>query len=90
MATTNGNGTIGDKTKFTLTTVVLIIGVAFSAAAFGWAIQTGLAAHCGNDDIHHSTQALEAKFVQEPVMQGRLDEVMRRLDRIEGKLDKLQ
>ncbi len=86
----NGNGTISDKSKLTLPLVIMLITATLGAAGWIWSVQAGTQAHCGNADIHHPTQALDGRYVQQPVMEAQFAEVMRRLDRIEGKLDRLQ
>lgn len=90
MAATNGNGTIGNNSKLTLPLVIMLITASLGAAGWIWSVQADGQSHACNADIHHSTQGLDGRYVQQPVMEARFDEVMRRLERIETKLDRLQ
>lgn len=90
MAAMNGNGTIiTEKSRIPLSLVILLLTVIVGAAGFVYSVQAAQQVHMCNGDIHHSVAALDGKYVQQAVLQAKLDDVMRRLDRIENKLDKL-
>lgn len=91
MAAANGNGsTISERTRFSWPILVAIVGIALAAAAFGYALQSGIAVHCANSDVHHTTAQLNDDYAQKAVVDQKFEEVLRRLDRIETKLDRLQ
>jgi hypothetical protein len=93
MPASNGadNGiTISDKVRFSWAVVLIIIGVVLAVAGFAYTLQGGVVAHCGNVDIHHSSAALDANYVQKGVSDQRYIEIIRRLDRIDNKLDSLK
>ena len=82
------NGTISDKTKFSWTILVTVVIVALSLAAFGYAVQGALAIHCADVNVHHSTTQLNTDYMLRAVSDQRYAEIIRRLDRIEEKIDK--
>ena len=89
MAANNGS-TITPKSAVNIMLVVAIIGACITCTAFVWSQIAASQAHCGNADIHHGTAALNTDYAQRTVVDAKFDEVLRRLDRIETKLDKLQ
>jgi len=82
------NGTISDKTKFSLGLVLIIIGIVGTVGGFAYNVQSGMAVHCASVDVHHTTAQLDADYTRKDLSDQRFAEIIRRLDRIEQKLDK--
>jgi len=89
MASSNGS-TITPKSAVNIMLVIAIIGACITCTAFVWSQIGTSQAHCANADIHHNTTSLNADYAQKIVVDAKFEEVLRRLDRIETKLDRLQ
>ena len=94
--TTNGdgNGTIDQGTKITLQTVLAIIGLIAVLGTGYLSLQTTVAAHAGDGDIHHNTAQLDAVYARQETVDARLDAIVEQgrqtsaqLSRIEKKID---
>ena len=84
------SSTINEKSRVSVGLIIIIISLILGGTASVWTVRAQVSAHEGNLDIHHSTAALDGKYAQQELMEARFDEVIRRLDRIERKLDQLK
>lgn len=89
MASNDNGSTISEKSKFSWTVLLIIVAVALSITGFAYNVQSGLAIHRADQNIHHTSAELNAEYAQNSVVDQKFNEVLRRLDRIEVKLDRL-
>jgi len=89
MAATNGS-TISEKSKFTWPILLVIVALVASVLTFGLTSQGTQAIHTANADIHHPTAQLKLDFMGKELALQQYSEIIRRLDSIDNKLDRLQ